>query len=673
MTILMAGCPLCGSNYMLLNTETRKGECTACRGTHDFTEKEVSDAETRRDRLSEEYIPRLERAFKDRDAEKMHRLATEVAEQGISSWYAWFCIGWSDLQQCDTASACDDFDLAANFIDEESFDEFYSLTMDAVLESIEATARTGDVWMTEDVSLSGFTGTMYDRFDSLSDVDFMTDLVLRIGTLADSLESALTGGSLIREIMSIVLDYVTGNMYVPDQQQITNYAMSSVEAIDARMQGMAQDGTMSPNMVKVWGKGFSEFLQMMLDGQSALIAEYPEDQLLQLCEYWEYNDCSDVFTFLYSALDYHTGYIVSGKRNKGIMKKRDKAFAGYQDTFSRPLREGLQVTREDEEEDFDRICPGCGKPLYADETGLMKCECGFRSRIVTDAIYDLPESVPELVDMVEKALPDRDPMALNNLGERILEFDRENWYGFFALAQSCLLDMELNEGIAMLTEACQRLDYRKKDEFADMVVEEIPKAVIGVSDDPGVFPIFVIQLYDAISRSPACDCDIPRRLIRRLSQEDAADPNRGACIILIMLPTMSYEVRSNADIRYQRDMMADFSGLCRKILDDIESHKDAGVGVKRDLVVLASMLRDLTAYFVTRADARISSMTEEEIGAIAAQWDGSERYNEISMDLMDCFYTEPDISYNPKSKAMLKSKHGIDRYVENYLAGPGSR
>jgi len=667
MTLLMAGCPLCGSNFMMLNTETRKGECVACNGTHEFTEKEISDAETRRDSLSEKYVSRLEKAFNDRDAEKMSALAEEVANEGISSWYAWFCVGWSDLQGGHTEQAFDDFKLAAYFIDEENFDEFYDLTMEAVLDSIERTTKAGEDWMTENTSMADFTGILFERFESLCEQDFMCDLTLRIGTLADSIESALMGGALIKEIMMIVLDYMSANIYVVDQQQLTNNAKSSVEAIDARMQEMAQDGSMSPNTVKIWGSGFVEFLQMMLDGQDALIAEYSDDQLFQLCDYWGFNEYGDVFMLLQDALDYHTGYMMSGKRNKGVLKKRDKALADYQEAFARPLKEGLSVTKEDGEKDCDRVCPDCGKFLKADETGFIECECGFRTRIATDAIYDLPENVPELVIMAKKASLDRDPMMLNNLGERILEFEQDNWHGFTALAESCLLDGQLSEGIVMFIEAAKRLDYKSKEEFSDILVEELATAIINADSDPGAFPVFITQLFNEIDDTPVCDCDIPKRLVRRVAEGKVESVIRGSCIILLIIPTISHGIRNNASLRYQRNMMADYSELCKSVLADLESVKTDPFGAKDDLVVMTCMLRDLTAYFADSVDARTSSMDDERIGFMAGRLAGDEGYKPMVLELMDNIYLEPDITYNPKSNSMLKAKHGIDRYLDNYL------
>ncbi|MBR4685415.1 MAG: hypothetical protein IKP04_02675, partial [Candidatus Methanomethylophilaceae archaeon] len=272
MTILLTKCPHCDSNFMLLNTDMSKGECVACGKEQAFNEKEISEAETRRDSLSEQYIGRLEKAYGDKDREKMSSLAEEVANAGISSWYAWFCVGWSDLQEGRTGPAFDDFKLAALFLDEENFDEFYELAMDAVLESIEDAAREDKDWSTEDTTLVDFTGALFERFEHLCEQDFMCDLILRLGTLSDSIETARMGASLIKEIMMIVMDYMSGNLFVEDRQNLLNNAKSSIDSVDEAMQAKAQDGSMAPNTVKIWGSGFSEFLQMLIDGGDKIVA-----------------------------------------------------------------------------------------------------------------------------------------------------------------------------------------------------------------------------------------------------------------------------------------------------------------------------------------------------------------------------------------------------------------
>ena len=669
MTILLAGCPMCGSNFMLLNTETRNGHCAVCGKDHDFTDEEISNAENRRDSLSEKYLGRLEKAYQAKDAEKMAALAEEVAEEGISSWYAWFCVGWSDLQEGHVGQAFDDFKLAAYFIDEENFDEFYDQVMDAVLDSIEKTARAGEDWSTQETTMVEFTGVVFERFEHLCEQDFMCDLMTRIGAMSDSVDSAMMGGALIKEVMMIIMDYYAGNTYVMDHLNILNSAKSAIDAIDERTQEFIQDGTASPNLMKVWGKGFSEFVQIILDGEDAIAADHSEEELLSLCDFWEINDYEEVYTKFEDAMNFHTGYIVSNRHNKGILKKRDKAIKDYLDAFSRPLTEGLPQTDGNVSPRFDRICPDCGKYLTADEEGRVSCECGFRSRIPTADIDDLPENVPELVIMVKKAFEDRDSRMLNNLGERILEFDRDNWYGHFALGESCLLDGQLTEAISMFTESCSRLDYKGKQEFSKAVVEELGAAMMGPDmTELELVTIFLLPFYDAIDQSPACECNIPMRLIRKIEEGDFDSTTKISTAIMTVLPTMSHEMHRNTSLRYQRDMVMEFNGLAEKMLEGLSGPGIKESSFKTELITSCNALKDLTLYMVSNIDSKISKYSDEAIGFIAGQWAADEeRYEGLVVGLMEGFYSEPDFRYNPKSNTMLKCKHCIDRYIEGYL------
>ncbi len=669
MTILLTGCPFCNSNFMLLNTERSEGECVVCGKNQKFTPEQIADAETKRDRLSEKYLGRLEKAYNDRDQEKMASLAAEVADAGISSWYAWFCVGWSDLQEGKIGSAFDDFKLAALFIEEEDFDEFYELAMDAVLESIENAAKEDKNWSTEDTTLVDFTGTLFERFEHLCEMDFMCDLMLRLGTLSDSITSAGMGASLIKEIMMIVMDYMSGNTYVLDHQNLLNNAKSSVESIDARMQEMAQDGSMAPNLVKIWGPGFAEFLQMLIEGEDAMVAEYSDEDLLMLCDYWGVNDYEDVFGLLQNAFEFHVGYVMSGKRNKGILKKRDKALKDYQEAFKRPLVEGLTNDSESSDLDYDRICPDCGKYLKADENGLMVCECGFKSRIVTDDIDELPENVPELVLMAKKALQDRDPRMLNNIGERILEFDEKNWYGFFSLAASCIIDQQLSEAIMLLAQACENLTEKDRKEFRDGTVEMLGRALTEVNDpEQNMVSIFVTTFYEALDNSVAKNCNIPMGLLRRMKQGTYDTSVKGFMATLMIDPTLSHEIANSTSLKHLRSVCSEVSELLDGVDAGMNGIKKDEFGLKNDVITYSKTMHDLLDYAMRSIDGCIASCNDEKVGYMAGQWAADmEGYLDIASDLLEAFCFDPDAAYKPNSNTIMKSKHLIDKYLDRYM------
>lgn len=667
MTILLTKCPHCDSNFMLLNTEMSKGECVACGKEQAFNEKEISEAETRRDSLSEQYIGRLEKAYGDKDREKMSSLAEEVANAGISSWYAWFCVGWSDLQEGRTGPAFDDFKLAALFLDEENFDEFYELAMDAVLESIEDAAREDKDWSTEDTTLVDFTGALFERFEHLCEQDFMCDLILRLGTLSDSIETARMGASLIKEIMMIVMDYMSGNLFVEDRQNLLNNAKSSIDSVDEAMQAKAQDGSMAPNTVKIWGSGFSEFLQMLIEGGDKIVAQYSDEEMFSLCEYWGVNDYEAVFGLLQNAFEFHLGFMMSGKRNKGIQKKRDKALSDYETAFRKPLDEGLTSEMEEGALDYDRICPDCGKYLIADEDGVIKCECGFKSRIATADIDDLPENVPELVMMGRKAFLDRDPKMLNNIGERILEFDENNWYGFVSLASSCAIDGQIGESIMLFTQASEHLDQKDRKEFRDCLLDILSESIMSGDPDP-MSMMFMHVLFEALDRSPAKDCNISLALVDRVSKASFDDSVKGFQASMMVNPVFSFEIMHSTSLRHLKETCSKLLDLVDAIRTGNDSIKKDSSNLKQDVSDYVRTYNDLLRHMMSSIDGRTAGMNDEKIGYLAGHWAASmDAYSDMASKVNEAMFEDDDAPYNPKSNSIMKAKHAIDRFLDDYL------
>ncbi len=666
MTILMTPCPFCSSAFMMLETDTRQGQCAQCGKSKMFSDQEIEAAESLRDRLCEKYNGRLQEAYESKDYAKMASLVEEVAMAGISSWYAWFCIGWYDLHEGNTGTAFDDFKLAAMFLDEENFDEFYELTMGAVLDSIEDTIQKDEDWMKEDTTLVEFTGTLFDRFDHLcEDGDFVCDLMLRLGTT--EIKTAVMGGNLIKEIMMIVIDYFSGNTFIPDHQTLLNNAIYSAETIDSQMQDMAQDGTLPPNIVKIWGSGFIEYLETIRNYEDGVMERYSEEDAITLSEYWSFNDYETVFSLFQSSFQYHMGYVMSGKRNKGIMKKRDKALDDYSKAFIRPLEEGLTDQDSEYEEDYDRICPDCGKPLTADGSGLIQCECGFKSRIVTDDINNLPENVPELIIMGRKAYEEKDPVMLNNIGERILEFDQENWFGFLTLSSACAADGELAECMMLAVQACEALPQDAVEEFSDRVVDEIGSAMLAVEDQDDMLAGVVIPpFYEAVENSPAKDAGIPMRLVGKLSEGTFDRTAKGFLAAMIFYPTIVYEFTANGSLRHIKEVSEALIVLADRILEGVKAIKNDDSGLKTDTLDVAAVYKELLGYLVQAIDSRTADMGDEKIGYMAGYWKANkDRYEEMVSKLADSF----TLDGSPKTtsdKAMKKSKGVIDAFLLAY-------
>ena len=666
MTILMTTCPYCSSNFMLLDTASTEGKCAQCSKTKSFTEQEIVIAETHRDSLTEKYVSRLEKAYKEKDYQTLSSLVEEVAKSGISSWYAWFCIGWYDLHEGNIAQAFDDFKLAALFLDEENFDEFYELTMESVLESLEETVKKDKDWVDENVTLVDFTSTLFEHFEHLcEDGDFMCDLMYRIGTI--EIETAVMGGNLLKEIMMLVLDYYAGNAFIPDQQQLLNNAIASVETIDAAMQEKAQDKTMSPNMVKILGSGLKEHLETIQSYNDEFIKKYEEEDMLALCEYWGFNDYETIFFLFQSSFEYHMGYITSGKRNKGIMKKRDKALDDFSKAFIRPLEEGLTDQSVEYEEDYDRICPDCGKPLKADENGLMQCECGFKSRMVTADIENLPENVPELIIMGRKAYKDRDPVMLNNIGERILEFDEDNWYGCLTLSSACAVDGELAECMMLAIQACENLPLDGVEEYSERVVEDVCSTMLAIEDKEDLIAAVMIpSLIETFESTVVKDKDIPMHMVGRLLQGTYDSSVKGFMAELFVHPTLVYELRNYTSLVNQRAAVARLIELSEKIQQGVKGIKDDRSSLKSDLINVSDSFTELLRYLRDGIDSRLNGVGVEKIGYMAGYWKANmEEYQamigDLSQDLMD---DNQDLT---TANAMKKTKHKIDAYLDEYM------
>ncbi len=669
MTALLTNCPFCNSNFMLLNTESANGECVVCGKNKKFSKDEITQAETRRDSISEAYISRMQKAFESKDYDTMKVLAKEVADKGISSWYAWFCIGWSDLHEKKVTSAFEDFRLAVLFLDEENFDEFYELTMEAVLNSLEESARNDEDWGDEETSLVDFTGTLFERFEYLcEDGDFMTDLMLRIDTLAQDIDKASTGGNLIKEVMMLVLDYLSGNTFVPDRQALLYNAKQAVEDLGVMMQIMAKDGSLPRNTIDIWAPGFVDLLDRLIAMGDRMEAEFSEEQLLSLCDYWGMEDYLSVFNLLQNAFEYHLGFMLSNGRNKGVEKKRGKALEDYEKAFRRPLDEGLEIP-EDGDVEFDQICPECGKYLKADDNGLVACECGFKSRIVTEGIVNLPENVNLLIPIGKKALDDRDPVMLNNVGERILEFDPDNWYGSLFIAESCILDREMPEAIMLFSQAAEHLTKEDVLLYANIVVNDLGEALATMSDEnQHMGAVFLPSLLENINNSPAKDLGIPLRLIDKMASYTYDDTFKAFGATVVIPPILTYEILHHTGLNYQKDMCARIIVLMDAVEEGVKAVKDDPANLKDETITFIRTNRDLFSYMIAGIDSRMKDMDDEERGYISGHWGANiESYQKMVQELTEAFSGDEDAVYKPNSNSILKSKHIIDTYLDSYM------
>ena len=666
MTVLLTRCPFCDSNFMLLDTEEATGRCVTCSKTKEFTADEISKAETERDAMAEKYIAPLEKAYGNKDIPELMKLTKDVAEKGVSSWYAWYCVGWCDLHEGRTGTAFDDFKIAVLFLDEENFDEFYELVMDATLTSLEERTSKGETWSTEDTSIVDFTSALSDRFEHLYDEDFMCDLLLRLGTVAESLKDAAMGADIVKEITMMVIDYLSSNLYVMDLVSVLNNAKASVADIGAAMEKMAGDGSMTPNLVKIWCPGVIELYDLLLDIYDRMIVDYSDDDLIKLCEYWAVNDFDGIFNVIQNIFEFHLKYIVSNRHNKGILKKRDQALKDYEESFRRPLAEGL-ASEEGPVEEYDRICPDCGKPLTADGDGLVRCGCGFKSRVVTAEIDDLPEDIQKLTVMGRRAFDEKNPKDLNNIGEKILGLKNDEWHGFAFIAASCMLDGEICESAMMVSQAVGALPKGDEEEFAGYATEIITSVFGGpVDESQEHFGMFVSILYGQLADSPAEACDLPMRIIGKAKESAFDDSSAGSIAVGMVMPTLTYEFMRNPDLQRQREICKELQAFDGRIAEGNASIKKDDTGLKSYVDNVVRTHSDLLGYLVMGMDSRMKD--PGSMGFLAGRWTSErEAYRALVEALSDAFIEAEDENYNPKSKHILKAKHAVDRYLDSYF------
>ena len=168
---------------MMLDTEDETGECILCKKRSRFTREEIDAAESRRDGLSERYLGPIQQAFNDNDFETVTSLCEEIGREGVSSWYIWTVAGVCDARQGKGDQAMDAFGLATEFLDEESFDEFYDMVMDAVLDTFVADCNEERDFSIPLSDLMNLSSTIEERFYEIMDIGFPQDLFIRIGML----------------------------------------------------------------------------------------------------------------------------------------------------------------------------------------------------------------------------------------------------------------------------------------------------------------------------------------------------------------------------------------------------------------------------------------------------------------------------------------------------------
>ena len=488
MTLLLTRCDGCGENFMLADTEALDGTCYLCGRKRRFTKEEIGEAETERDRLSEKYVERMQKAYDEKDPKTVAELAEEAGKAGVSSWFAWFFIGWADMSEGKAADAFKDFELSVSFLDEENLDEFCDLVMDACLERLDKAVKDGELWLDPYEPLFGFDDALMERFGDVIEFRFVTELIGRMGFVEIGKDPE--GRVLAASIAYLAFVYAASDMYLPDHQDVMEAASGALKSLKSMDGPFNETRTLAETMV--------DAISRVSEMENAVCEEH-EDCLGALCDHWidEDDGHGDV---LMDVCEEGLKYGVSGRRNRGAKNKMDKAVERYGKLLNEAVAvaaeraDEMQDGPENPENPYEGVsCPECGRFVLAGPGGLLECRCGFRGRAVTKAIEDLPDDLESLHRIADEAYLNRDSEALNNVGEHILGFDGTDWRGCVSLAFSCALDGNLPIALDVLTPCMGHVDGKDAGEFAGKSLELISHGMANAAREDDLMSIIPLE------------------------------------------------------------------------------------------------------------------------------------------------------------------------------------
>ncbi len=665
MTILLTRCPKCGENFMMADTEELEGTCILCSCIKPFTKEEMSDAETRRDKLSEEYIPRMQEAYEKKDTATMSALAEEAASKGVTSWYAWFFIGWCHMYEGHISRAFDDFELAVSFLDEESFDEFYDLVADTCIESLASSHEKEDGWSGDCMSLFGFSDTLTDRFGELMECGFEEDLITRMGYMDAEVSEEPSCCFLAYETLNIAVRYSHYNLYMPDHLPILSAASWTVEAMGRR----AQEIGASKNTMAMFPL-MKEFLDRLLKIESDIYGDFGEEKLDALCDLWASMEKDEHEEHLTRAYSSFASYMVSAGRNKGQKKKMDAALLDYDRSIRKSL-EGLPLDEEQDEEgsdeyDFDDVeCPLCGKRVPAGPGGIVECECGFRHRNVTRRILDLPEDEDALVAMAEEAFDGGDAELLNNLGNRILD-QGDHPMGYLAIARSLILDGMLAESLDALCRKSTKLSGKDGRMFYDRALDMVVEGIANASKNEDLLSsIFLIPLVSSLERLEGRSflLDLMDRILGLGSAKTLVSD---MIVPLSLFRLMAINMGMNTSLESWKslcDRCARFLETALARIDGVPEDEDSGQCSEN---IRKSM--DVIGYMQKRIEQSISRADPASLEGLEKRWRCGDVHDILSDLMLKTIWH--DTKYDPGSDEVRDARDAVDAALLAYMEGP---
>ena len=668
MTLLMTKCPFCGENFMVADTEDMEGTCMLCSRSKAFTKEEISDAETRRDELSERYIPEMQRMFESKDAEAIAPLAKKVASEGVSSWYAWFFIGWHEMMSGRTEKGFDDFSLAVSFLDEESFDEFYSLVMDACVDSLTDACAEGRRWNTGHLSLLEFSSIMDERFHDIMDASLEEDLTTKIGYCDGVAESGSACLNFAFEAADIAISYSCNNMFLPDHGPVLEAASWAALSMASKAEDL--EGSRSRNASKI--RMLSEFLDRVGKTEGAILRDYGPEKMGFLCDLWIGEEDDMHGDILERAFEDFVGYMLSDGRNKGRKKKMEDGLARYEASIREALAdERLGAPKEEsgdgwESEYAGKECPECGEFVPSGPGGILECGCGFRGRIVTPAIEDLPDGIEELRAMARESLKGSDSELLNNLGECILDKDGDEWLGHLALGRSCVLDGNLPVATVMLSEGSSTLGRKSgADEFCGIAKDILAEGMASASREDDHLALFYMPplILNAESMSKG---GFLGNVFGRIMELDGMKTALSIAVCTETLPKLIlFSMCGNPYLPIWSETLGKSAALLERAESNLrnadcdgEMKSMLGSNIRKDI--------EFVSYFADEISNRISSSSPKEMDDLKEKWKGSEGLMELALDMAQATIWG-DSEYKPESKEVQKAKKTADRFLDSFM------
>ena len=662
MTILLTGCPRCKENFMMADTEELEGSCILCGCIRKFTKEEMSEAESRRDRLSEEYIPRMQRAYEDGDVESMSALAQEAAVKGVSSWYAWFFIGWCHMSEGKVDKAFDDFELAVAFLDEESFDEFYDLVTGACIDSMMRFCKEGETWSGDCASMMGFAATLEDRFGEIMEKGFEEDLVTRVGFLDEEADDEIACLHLAIEAANIAICYSCEDLYIPNPLPVLGGASWAVDVMAEKAGKIgAKRNTMAMYPI------LKEFLNRVLKLESDIEADFGEDRIRDLSDHWSRDVDDDHEAHLQDAYECLSAYMVSSGRNKGQKKKMEAALSEYDKAVRDALSDEDLGRDEDAGYDFDgEECPDCGKYIKSAD-GVLECECGFKGRIVTPRIEELPEDRGELLAMAEKALGGTDSEFLFDLGSRILE-DGDEAVGYLAVARSAALDDMLAECMDALIAGSMSLSSAKGRMYYDNALSIVSEGISGAVRYNGLLTTILIPTLMA-SLDRVEGGRFLYDLMERLEELDGMRSIVSAallpgCILMLMVAHME----ENTSLESWKELCGKcvpFLEFCGSKVRGLPNEPEAAQ-TSEDIARTTEVVRHL----LSGVESKMAYAGPAAVKRLEKEWRGKDVRGLFSDVIIKSIWSEA--KGRSDSREMLDATNAVDAALVAYMRGPAS-